>query len=61
MGFIAQKAGVVELVDTQDLGSCDASREGSSPFTRTKDHPRGKKILARRAKQRSLAPWQEKV
>ena len=29
-------ADVVELVDTQDLGSCDASRGGSSPFIRTK-------------------------
>ena len=28
-------AGVVELVDTQDLGSCDASRGGSNPSART--------------------------
>ena len=28
-------AGVVELVDTPDLGSGAARREGSSPFTRT--------------------------
>lgn len=26
---------MVELVDTQDLGSCDASRGGSSPSART--------------------------
>lgn len=26
-------AGVVELVDTQDLGSCDENRGGSSPAT----------------------------
>ena len=29
-------AGVVELVDTQVLGTCDASRGGSSPLARTK-------------------------
>ena len=29
-------AGVVELVDTPDLGSGAARCEGSSPFTRTK-------------------------
>ena len=29
-------AGVVELVDTPDLGSGGASRGGSSPFARTK-------------------------
>ncbi len=29
------KAGVVELVDTLDLGSSAARCEGSSPFTRT--------------------------
>jgi hypothetical protein len=28
-------AGVVELVDTQDLGSCDESRGGSNPSART--------------------------
>ncbi len=28
-------AGVVELVDTPDLGSGDESRGGSSPFART--------------------------
>ena len=28
-------AGMVELVDTQDLGSCAARRVGSSPTTRT--------------------------
>ena len=28
-------AGVVELVDTQDLGSCDKSRGGSNPSART--------------------------
>ena len=32
MGFCA---GVVELVDTPDLGSRGESRGGSSPFTRT--------------------------
>ncbi len=31
-------AGVMELVDMQDLGSCVARRVGSSPFTRTKYH-----------------------
>ena len=30
------RARVVELVDTQDLGSCAAMRGGSSPFSRTK-------------------------
>lgn len=30
------RAGVVELVDTPDLGSGDESRGGSSPFARTK-------------------------
>ena len=29
-------AGVAELVDAQDLGSCAARRGGSSPSTRTK-------------------------
>ncbi len=29
------RARVVELVDTQDLGSCAAMRGGSSPFSRT--------------------------
>ncbi len=29
-------AGVVEFVDTPDLGSGDESRGGSSPFARTK-------------------------
>ena len=28
-------AGVVKLVDTQVLGTCGASRGGSSPFART--------------------------
>ncbi len=28
-------ADVVKLVDTQDLGSCDSRRGGSSPFIRT--------------------------
>ena len=31
-------AGLVELVDTPDLGSGGESRGGSSPFTRTKIH-----------------------
>ena len=26
---------MAKLVDAQDLGSCDESRGGSSPFTRT--------------------------
>src|SRR5688572_21317097 len=39
-GGRAREAGVVELVDTRDLGSRDASREGSSPFTRTRATPR---------------------
>lgn len=30
------QAGVVELVDTPDLGSGDESRGGSSPLARTK-------------------------
>ena len=30
-GFQARLAGVVELVDTQDLGSCAFGCEGSSP------------------------------
>ena len=35
-GGSLQCAGVVELVDTPDLGSGGESRGGSSPFTRTK-------------------------
>ena len=31
------RARVVELVDTQDLGSCAFRRGGSSPFSRTKN------------------------
>ena len=34
-------ADVVELVDTPDLGSGDASRGGSSPFVRTTLCPAG--------------------
>ncbi|BAE51598.1 hypothetical protein amb2794 [Paramagnetospirillum magneticum AMB-1] len=33
-------AGVVELVDTLDLGSSGASHGGSSPFARTSHHRR---------------------
>ncbi len=33
---IQKHAGVVELVDTLDLGSSAARRGGSTPFTRTK-------------------------
>ncbi len=33
--IVARFAGVVKLVDTQDLGSCAARRGGSSPSTRT--------------------------
>lgn len=33
-------AGMVELVDTQDLGSCGAIRGGSTPSTRTQ-HKKG--------------------
>jgi len=36
-------AGVVELVDTPDLGSGGASRGGSSPFARTKQLYKGEK------------------
>lgn len=36
-------AGVVELVDTPDLGSGGASRGGSSPFARTNFVVRGVK------------------
>ena len=36
-------AGVVELVDTPDLGSGGASLGGSSPFARTKILYKGKK------------------
>ena len=32
---LGSPAGVVKLVYTQDLGSCAARREGSSPFSRT--------------------------
>ena len=32
---VAKPAGVAELADAQDLGSCDASRGGSSPSART--------------------------
>ena len=35
-GKLGRLAGVVKLVYTQDLGSCAARREGSSPFFRTK-------------------------
>ena len=34
--FAASNAGVVELVDTLDLGSSVARLGGSSPFARTK-------------------------
>ena len=34
-----QPAEVVELVDTQDLGSCAFGREGSSPFFGTQEYP----------------------
>ena len=30
------RAGMAELADAQDLGSCEAIRKGSTPFTRTK-------------------------
>ena len=36
---MSSKAGVVELVDTQDLGSCDESRGGSNPSARTSTLP----------------------
>ena len=32
-------AGMVELADTQDLGSCAHKRAGSTPVTRTKQLP----------------------
>ena len=36
-GFRAlQNAGMAELADAQDLGSCEAIRVGSTPTTRTK-------------------------
>ena len=35
MPKLMASAGVVELVDTQVLGTCDFGRGGSSPFTRT--------------------------
>ncbi|CAL2111642.1 hypothetical protein T190130A13A_130072 [Tenacibaculum sp. 190130A14a] len=35
-GTIQKHAGVVELVDTLDLGSSAVRRGGSTPFTRTK-------------------------
>ncbi|VXB58662.1 exported hypothetical protein [Frigoribacterium sp. 9N] len=35
VGTLGAAAGVVELADTQDLGSCAFEREGSSPFSRT--------------------------
>src|SRR5439155_24350957 len=34
-GGVTPTAGVAELADAQDLGSCDASRGGSSPSART--------------------------
>lgn len=34
-GLFIFNAGVAELVDAQDLGSCAARRGGSSPSTRT--------------------------
>lgn len=30
------RAGMAELADAQDLGSCEVIRKGSTPFTRTK-------------------------
>ena len=36
LGSPGKTAGVVELVDTQVLGTCDASRGGSSPSARTR-------------------------
>ncbi len=33
-----QTAGMVKLVDTQDLGSCGVSCGGSSPSTRTRQY-----------------------
>jgi hypothetical protein len=35
--IIYNVAGVAELVDAQDLGSCNESCVGSSPSTRTKN------------------------
>jgi hypothetical protein len=39
-GVAIQLAGVVELVDTQDLGSCAFGCEGSSPSFGTRDRAR---------------------
>ena len=41
--IVSQYAGMAELADVQDLGSCAARRVGSTPTTRTKagDKPEG--------------------
>ena len=39
-GLARNLAGVVELVDTQDLGSCGLARGGSNPSARTRNYPR---------------------
>ena len=43
--YIGQ-AGVAELADAQDLGSCGATRGGSNPFARTNDYIELHKIPA---------------
>ncbi len=40
------QAGVAELADAQDLGSCGATRGGSNPFARTNDYIELHKIPA---------------
>src|SRR6516225_927965 len=47
---VAKPAGVAELADAQDLGSCDASRGGSSPSARTTLASRQGGKLCRRAR-----------
>ena len=38
--IIKSRAGVAELADATVLGAVEATREGSSPFARTKRHIR---------------------
>ena len=51
-------AGMAELADVQDLGSCAARRVGSTPTTRTskKRHPSGCLFFAAAALSKKLFP-----
>ena len=45
-GETIQHAGMVELADTQDLGSCGSYRGGSSPPTCTRSMEQRKSVMA---------------